>query len=414
MQNRRQLVFFAATMAVLLGFLLTLPGFAASTEQVLYSFNPNGPGGIIPYTGLIFDKSGNLYGTATYGGSQGVGTVFELSPGSNGTWTEQALYSFGESRNDGQNPDAGLIFDSSGNLYGTTVYGGTYGAGTVFELMLGTNGMWTEQVLYSFGQGEDGQFPYAQLIFDNSGNLYGTTLQGGTYDDGTVFELMPGTNGVWTEELLHSFKPDGRDGLFPEAGLIFDKNGDLFGTTYEGGTHNDGTAFGMRTRNGEWAEKVLHSFEHNGKDGFAPEAALTLDAAGDLFGTTAEGGTYDDGTVFGLRRTKNGEFVEKVLYSFDHGTAGGSIPYAGLVIDQSGNLYGTTYVGGRYSFGTVFELMPGTNGVWTENVLHSFDPNDQDGLQPTAGVIFDAKGNLYGTTSVGGAYGNGTVFEVVP
>ncbi len=411
MQNTKH-AFFAATMAVLLGFLLSLPVYAASTEQVLYSFGTNSNDGAVPYAGLIFDQSGNLYGTTYSGGLYGGGTVFELTPGSNGTWSEQILHSFGEGE-DANSPYDGLIFDSSGNLYGTGVGGGTSGAGAVFELVAGKNGTWTEQVLHSFGAGQDGQSPYCTLVFDASGNLYGTTIEGGIYDDGLVFELTPGSKGVWTETVIHNFKPNGKDGLFPEAGLIFE-SGYLLGTTFEGGAHNVGTVFELgQTKKGAWAETVLYSFDHNGKDGYAPEAALTSDASGNLFSTTTEGGVYNNGTVFGLRRAKSGGWEEAVLHSFNGASDGGSVPYAGLILDKSENLYGTTAVGGQYSFGTVFELTRGSNGIWTENVLHSFDPG-QDGLEPAAGVIFDSKGNLYGTTGVGGTDGSGTVYEVVP
>jgi uncharacterized repeat protein (TIGR03803 family) len=411
MQSKRQHILFALTVAALLAFLLSLPVFAATTEQVLYSFNASGEDGAFPLAGLIFDKSGNLYGTTAFGGADGAGAVFQLVPGSDGTWTENVLHSFGVG-SDGQVPYGGLIMDSSGNLYGTATGGGTFGDGAVFELIAGKNGTWTEQVLHSFGQGQDGQSPEGGLVFDNNGNLYGTTIEGGGYDDGTVFELTPGANGAWTETVVHTFTPNGKDGLFPEAGLIF-VQGYLLGTTYEGGAGNVGTVFALARNKIGWAETVLHSFEHNGVDGYAPEAALTLDGTGTLIGTTTEGGTANDGTVFGLTQNKYGTWVEEVLYSFNHNNAGGSIPFSG-VLDKSGNLYGTTFVGGQYSFGTVFELTPGTNGTWTENVLHAFDPNGQDGLQSEAGVIFDTKGNLYGTTTVGGTGGNGAVFEVLP
>jgi uncharacterized repeat protein (TIGR03803 family) len=401
----------ALTFAAVFGFWLTSPLFATSVEKVLYSFN--GSDGSVPYPALTFDSNGNLYGTTLYGGEYGYGTVFELIWGGNGEWTEKVLHSFDLNGKDGAYPLAGLIFDAKGNLYGTTYAGGTNGFGAVFELR-SVKGIWTEQVLHSFNpDGRDGAEPEAGLIFDAKGNLYGTTLQGGTYDDGTVFELMPGRNGKWSEEVLHNFNANSRDAAFPEASLIFDFKGNLYGTTYGGGTYSDGTVFQLTpSTNGTWTAKVLHSFNFNGKDGFVPEAALIFDAKGNLYGTTVEGGTYNNGTAFELVPGTNGKWTEKVLHSFDHNTDGGSVLFAGLVFDAKGNLYGTTYVGGAYSFGTVFELMQGTNGEWTEKVLHSFNPNGEDGLFSTAGIILDNSGNLYGVTNAGGSSGNGVVFEI--
>jgi uncharacterized repeat protein (TIGR03803 family) len=410
MQNSKHFLF-AATVAVLA--VLSFPVYAASTEQVLYSFGTNSGDGAVSYAALVFDPSGNLYGTTFDGGTFGSGTVFELTPGQNGTWTEKVLHSFGVG-GDGASPYAGLVFDGSGNLYGTTVGGGASHGGTVFELMPGKNGTWTEKVLHSFGAGQDGQSPYGGVVFDNSGSLYGTTELGGVYDDGVVFGLRPGTGGTWTETVLHDFKADGQDGVFPEAGLIF-KNGYLLGTTYGGGAHNVGTVFAMhRSPKGGWTGSILYSFHNNGKDGFSPEAVLTLDASGNMFSTTTDGGVYGDGTVFALSRAKNGQWEETVLYSFNGADGGGSVPYAGLVLDQSGNLYGTAAVGGQYSFGAVFKVTRGTDGTWVENALHSFDPDGQDVLEPVGAVILDTKGNLYGATSVGGAHGSGGVYEVQP
>ena len=403
----------ALSVAAVFGFWLTTPLSGASVEKVLYSFN--GSDGSLPYSALTFDSKGNLYGTTYLGGEYGYGTVFELIRRGNGEWIEKVLHSFNFNGKDGAYPLAGLIFDEKGNLYGTTYAGGTNGFGAVFELRP-VNGTWAEQVLHSFNpDGRDGALPEAGLIFDAKGNLYGTTLQGGTYDDGTVFELMPNTNGKWSEEVLHSFNVNSRDAAFPEASLVFDCEGNLYGTSYGGGTYSDGTVFQLKaSTNGTWTAKVLHSFNFNGKDGFAPEAALIFDAKGNLYGTTVEGGTYNNGTAFELVPGTNGKWTEKVLHSFDHNTDGGSVLFAGLVFDAKGNLYGTTYVGGAYSFGTVFELVPRTNGEWTEEVWHSFNPNDEDGLLPTAGIILDNSGNLYGVTNEGGASGNGVVFEISP
>jgi uncharacterized repeat protein (TIGR03803 family) len=380
----------------------------AASETVLYSFHPEFPDGINPEAGLIFDGAGNLYGTTIGGGTYGGGTVFELTPQAGGGWTKQVLHDFGNGT-DGAGPYGSLIFDGSGNLYGTTGGGGTYNGGTVFQLTPQAGGGWTEKVLYSFGNSTDGAGPNGSLIFDGSGNLYGTTYRGGTSNHGTVFELTPQAGGGWTEKVLHSFKHNGTDGYNPYAGLILDSAGNLYGTTYGGGTYKGGTVFELTPQaGGGWTENVLYSF-----DRAHPYAGLIFDADGNLYGTTKKGGRHKGGTVFKLTpQAGGGDWKEKVLYTFT-GYSGGAIPYAGLIFDRAGNLYGTTQRGGTYDNGTAFELSPLAGGGWTENVLYSFG-NGVDGFQPGAGLIFDAVGNLYGTTYLGGTYNNGTVFELTP
>jgi uncharacterized repeat protein (TIGR03803 family) len=403
-------------------------------EKVLHNFN--GSDGSASRSGLVFDAAGNLYGTTTGGGTYpcgdlGCGTVFELSPTQGGGWTEKVLHSFNDDGIDGINPFAGLVFDAAGNLYGTTAQGGTdpcgpLGCGTVFELSPMPGGGWTEKVLYSFGNGTDGAYPlYGALIFDAAGNLYGTTSSGGTHNCqgnggcGTVFKLTPTVGGAWTETVLYNFG-NGTDGYAPEAGVILDPaGGNLVGTTTYGGTNGCavsqysgcGTVFELTpAAGGGWTETVVHDFGGD-LDGATPLAGLTLDAAGNLYGTTFVGGTYDLGTVFRLSPAGLG-WSETVLYNFSLGSGGG--PGAGtLVFDAAGNLYGTVYYDGVYFGGTAFKLSP----TGTETVLYSFDHYDGD----WAGLIFDATGNLYGTTQYGGTNqcegllpGCGTVFELSP
>ena len=271
--------------------------------------------------------------------------MFELTPAGGGTWTEKVLYSFGNGT-DGTDPAAGLIFDAAGNLYGTTQTGGTHSGGMVFELTPAAGGTWTEKVLYNFG-GTDGDQPAAGLVFDAAGNLYGTTYVGGTSDKGTVFELTPAGGGTWTEKVLYNF--NGTSGAIPQAGLIFDAAGNLYSTTFAGGTYNLGTLFELTPAGGgTWTEQVLHSFG-NGTDGSGPWAGLIFDAAGNLYGTTRYGGSYGGGTVFRLNAQG-----ETLLYSFSG--ADGKNPIAGLALDAAGNLYGTTYLGGASSQGTAFEI----------------------------------------------------------
>jgi len=230
--------------------------------------------------------------------------VFELTPAAGGGWTERVLYSFGA---DGIWPTAGLVFDAAGNLYGTTSFGGTVGWGTVFELTPAGGGGWTEQVLHNFLGYSDGETPYAGLIIDAVGNLYGTTSSGGTYGVGMVFELMPTAGGHWTEQVLHTF--NFTDGGAPYAGLIFDVAGNLYGTAGGGGTYGDGTVFELTpTAGGGWTEKVVHSFG-NGTDGIFPRADLIVDAVGNLYGTTNYGGTNNYGTVFEVTPPVAEQFV---------------------------------------------------------------------------------------------------------
>ncbi len=387
-------------------------------ETVLHSFG-NGTDGQNPYAGgLIFNAAGYLYGTTQLGGIHGLGTVFELSPNGSGGYTETVLHSFGNGT-DGQYPYASLIFDGAGNLYGTTWVGGIHGYGTVFELSPREGGGYTETVLHSFGNPatQDGQNPYTGLIFDAAGNLYGTTYYGGIHGGGTVFELSPREGGGWTETVLHSFG-NGTDGQNPVANLIFDGAGNLYGTTWVGGIHGYGTVFELSPREGGgYTETVLHSFG-NGTDGSKPVAGMIFDGAGNLYGTTSYGGIHDTcpegtcGTVFELSPRQGGGWTETVLHSFGNGTDGQNPYTGGLIFDAAGNLYGTTYGGGIYGEGTVFEMTPREGGGYTETVLHSFG-NGTDGQSPEAGLIFDGAGNLYGTTLVGGIHGDGTVFEIM-
>lgn len=415
------------------------PAFAASKEKVLHEFTLQS--GITPTAALTLGSNGNLYGTTSSGGGShctvhgGCGTVFQLTVGKNGKWSERVLHSFRSDGRDGVGPGSGVIFDSLGNLFGTTLGGGADGAGTVFELMPDANGEWTEKLLHTFNSdGKDGTLPLAGVTFDTDGNVYGTTEAGGVYNDGTVFRLTPSKDGKWRETLLHSFVDNGKDGNSPDAGLIFDIAGNLYGTTVGGGggacTGGCGTVFELvRDGNGGWTEKVLHRFSHGyDKDGYYPTANLILDAKGGLYGTTNGGGSFGEGTVFRLTHRANGEWTEKVLHSFDWNGKDGYYPDASLIFDASGNLYGATSLGGTgqctligiiVGCGTVFRLMPDANGRWNERILHNFQSNGKDGTEPNAGLALDGAGNLYGTTTMGGSDlcsddGCGTVFEITP
>jgi uncharacterized repeat protein (TIGR03803 family) len=272
-------------------FSLTLfaTGIASGKEKVLHSFGRDGDGAY-PFGSVIMDAAGNLYGTATcttYDYScLGDGFVFELTPGEGGEWSEKVLHQF--SGRDGSNPEAGLIFDIAGNLYGSTVSGGAYRRGTVFELSPNQDGSWTETVLHSFGNGSDGRGP-GNLIWDAAGNLYGVTGGGGSKGNGTAFELTPIGGGDWSEKVLHNFH--GTLGRGPTGSLTWDAAGNLYGATGSGGIYDLGAVFEMTpTEDGNWSEKVLHSFGHP-TDGFNPSGSLIFDAAGNLYGTTS--GDFD-------------------------------------------------------------------------------------------------------------------------
>jgi uncharacterized repeat protein (TIGR03803 family) len=415
---RRSSLFFLFTKALVIpavALTLTAGAWAAPKYKVLYSFG-SGDDASGPYAPVVMDVSGNLYGTAG-GGTYHLGTVFQLTPGSHG-WTESVLYSFGGTKDDGVGPQAGVTLDKLGNLYGTTQWGGVYDRGTVFELTPGSSG-WTESVLYSFGANNgDGIVPYAGVVLDAAGDLYGTTVGGGASEGGTVYELSPGSGG-WNETLLYGFGGKNNDGYCPYAGLIWDNAGDLYGTTEMGGTHGDGAVYELRhTPGGAWKEHILYNFGSAKGDGAFPwTGSLVFDTSGNLYGVTPVGGTnicfseYDCGTVYELSPGRNGRWKERVLYNFSQG-AGGNGP-VGVVMDQAGNLYGATFYGGSAcGCGVVFKLSPRAHGQWKYTVLHRF--SGTDGGAPEAGVILDGKGNLYGTTLGGGQYGGGVVFELTP
>jgi uncharacterized repeat protein (TIGR03803 family) len=387
--------------------LIFAPSLSAQTEQTIYSFTGT-TDGRNPLSSLVMDAAGNLFGTTFVGGAYGAGEVFELTPHSAGGWSESVIYSFTGGA-DGADPYfADVIFDASGNLYGTTVGGGSYNLGTVFKLTPTASG-WSETVLYSFSGGLDGANPYAGLLFDTVGNLYGTTYSGGANSVGTVFELMHRTAGQWIEKVIHTFKV--KDGNAPAGGLVFDHKGNLYGVTQGGGNQGFGVVFKLTPSAHAWTEELLYSFT-GGRDGGFPYAErLVFDPSGHLYGTTEGGGAFQFGTVFRLSERGAGFWKEQVLYSFDGKVAAN--PWSGLVLDEQGNLYGTCANGnGETTVGAVFELIREPGKSWTETNLHLF--TGQDGEFPEAALIRDAAGGLYGTTLLGGAYNTGVVFKVSP
>jgi uncharacterized repeat protein (TIGR03803 family) len=361
------------------------PAFAQN-ERVVYNFG-NPPDAYGPKCNLVFDATGNLYGTTFSGGLHNLGAVFRVSP----TGMETVFYSFAGGA-DGSHPVAGLFRDAAtGNLYGTTVNGGAFGSGTVF--MLTPAG--AESVLYSFKGGTvDGANPYSSVVRVGT-TIYGTTFNGGAYGYGTVFKL----SAAGQERVLHSFNSafPTLDGAHPYAGLVV-HNGILYGTTTMGGLSNLGTVFSITPAG---TEQVLYNFEGGSNDGQGPYAGLIFDQSGNLYGTTYLGGADNAGTVFAL--TSTGEIV---LHHFLSNSADGANPY-GTLIFYRGNFYGTTLQGGSANGGTVFKITPGG----TETVLHSFT-GGTDGFNPYAALVLGNSNTLYGTTIQGGATNLGTVFKM--
>ena len=410
---------------LLIGFALTATGLTmpalvrAQTETVLYDFPFPLVNGRSPYAPVIADSSGNFYGAtalgSTGGCSQGCGLLFELSQVS-GVWTETILHRFSGGR-DGGDPSSALIFDAKGNLYGTTVLGGNKGSGggTVYQLSPSGNG-WKFTIIHTFS---DAGTSWGSLIVDASGNLYGTTRLGGPCRAGTVFKLTPTSKG-WQQTILYTFT-GGADGAYPTSSLVFDKLGNLYGSAAQGGDLNVcyssgcGVVFQLSpTKGGYWKENVLYTFS-GGPDGSYP-TGLVFGRDGGLYGSAAGGGNANDcigrgtggcGVVFELTANSFDVWTESVLLPFN-GVTDGQNPVSGPVFGPDGNLYGSTPYGGSAGYGTLYELTPTQSG-WQETVLHNFVSTD--GIEPAAPPYFDPAGNIYGTTQGGGRWGWGTVFE---
>jgi len=396
---------------------------AAQTETVLHSFKA-GKDGFQPWAGLTFDSSGNLFGTTTAGGFYGVGTAFEFTPKAGGGWTETVLHTFNNNGRDGYAPLAGLIIDSSGNLFGTTANGGSQGAGTVFELTPKAGGGYAEKILHSFLKiTTDGNTPIGGLIIDSAGNLYGTTQNGGRNHYGTVFELSPSTGGTWTETILWNF--NNANGANPRAGLVFDSAGNLYGTTEKGGQFNFGAVYELSpSSGGTWAEVVSHNFGGISGDVAYPDASLIFDSSGNLYGTGSYGGSRGGGGVFELTVRPSGTSYTVLYFFNDVNGSDGYNSQSPVIFDSAGNLYGTTSAGGSgtceqvgvvIGCGAIFKLTPSAGNSWTETLAYSFNFASTGYVQgPESGLISDASGKLYGTTFGGGSLGDGTVFVFKP
>jgi uncharacterized repeat protein (TIGR03803 family) len=433
---RRKKIWIAAS--CLLPFLVLFSVFSsgappASKEKVIYSFK-GGTDGAYPLSDLTFDADGNLYGTTSAGGTGscngGCGTVLELKRTKDG-WKKQTLYSF-KASGDAAVPEAGLVFDNAGNLYGTTVGGGKHGIGTVFKLAPDSHGGWVESVIYNFDE-TAGDGPQADLAFDKQGNLYGTTSEGtpgecGNNGCGALFELTPQPDGTWIETTVHTFAGS-PDGGVPSSGVAFDSAGNMYGVTVTGGTGNCkhpnlgmpgcGAVYKVVPNSGGgWTESVIYSFTRGG--GFAkfPAGNVLFNQASHLVGLSQEGGD-GIGTIFELKDNPKQGWQQTILHRF-YGERNGARPTGSISVGQNGHMFGATEIGGAVGgagCGVVFELQPSLQG-WKERTLHSFN-GGSDGATPQAGPVSDSQGRVYGTTKNGGSgvgcnEGYGTVYEITP
>jgi uncharacterized repeat protein (TIGR03803 family) len=384
-------IVFALALAAATG---AIPQVQAQTFKVIHNFTGGSDGGG-PLDGFTADSAGNLYATASSGGAFQNGVVFKINQGG----VESVLYSFAGGT-DGAHPEGGLIRDKAGNLYGTTTAGGGIeSSGTVFMVTAAGK----EEVLYTFPAGKNGAVPEAGLAMDAEGNLYGTTTAGGANGNGTVFKLTK-QGAKWTETLPYSFGT-GTDGAIPVAGVTFDKAGNLYGTTSTGGAYGYGTVFELVRSGSAWTERILHSFT-NGDDGAIPYGGLIVDKSGNLYGSATEDGAGGGGTIFELTPASGG-WTFTVLYSNPGWGISGS--FRDLTLDASGNLYGTTHCDGANNAGTVYKLTRGT-GSWTYTSLYIFT-GGTDGLYVFSNPVLE-QGHLYGTTNQGGTNGNGVVWEI--
>jgi uncharacterized repeat protein (TIGR03803 family) len=405
-----------AALVVLLT-LTTLTAHAQYTESVLYNFDANGNDEAFPWGNLVSDASGNLFGATEQGGANGYGSIFEASPSSTG-WNVTELYSF-TIGNDGGFPKSGVIFDAAGNLYGTTYGGGSANYGTVWELSPSSGGTWTLTTLHTFLGPPDAGNSISGLVFDKSGNLYGAAAQGGVEGNGAIFELTHSSSG-WTEQVIYSFTA-AADGELPSGNLVIDAAGNLYGTAEEGGSkigslcagfNGCGTVFRL-SPGATWKFTTL--LEFNGTRGAFPYAGVTLDTAGNLYGTTFLGGACKAnaegcGTVFKLTPTLRGPWKQTVLHVFKS-FSDGEQPFTNLTFDAAGNLFGTSLAGSSVQCGAVWELKPSGTG-WTFTSLTIF-PGSNNAVSPTSAILIDASGNLLGVSEAGGT-GTGTLYELSP
>jgi uncharacterized repeat protein (TIGR03803 family) len=407
--RRSRLISFLGMSALFLAGWLFAGAAAASTTEVIYSFGGDEDGEYLD-TDVEIDAAGNLYGTSVLGGEFGGGTVWQLSPVGDG-WVHTVLYSFTGSA-DGGEPYKGVTLGPDGSLYGTAVTGGSGscegGCGVTYKLT--KNGdTWTQTVIHAFTGGEDGSGPGARVTVDSRGNVYGMTPTGGANGLGTIYALHPKANGSYALRVLHAFT-GGSDGSSGSAGRMVIKGGSLYGAATTGGDNGAGTIFELRQAAGQWTFQTLYSFL-GAPDGSFPYGALLFDNAGHISGTTYYGGVNGIGSVYRLTRQGPGTWAEQVLYSFKASQDGNS-SISNLVSDSAGSLYGTTSEGGLGS-GTIFKLKQNQGGDWSESLPHRFS-GPPDGAFPYAGMSGAGTGVFYGATVHGGAAGEGAIYKFTP
>jgi uncharacterized repeat protein (TIGR03803 family) len=394
---RRARVILFTSLSVILFAVLSQPAHS-QTYKVIYNFTGQGSDGATPYGGPTLDSLGNLYGTTNLGGTYGSGSVYRLSP-EGASWKYTSLYSF-KGVGDGAGPGYGtLAIGADRALFGTTEAGGNFG--TAFAICACPG---REVQIHRFGSGTDGAEPMSGLTFDSSGNFYGTTLLGGTNGNGTVFEGKR-SGKTWTESVLYRFT-GGSDAINPVASVSLDAQGNLYGTAPASGAYGDGAIYELSRSGSSWTETVIYNFQ-GGNDGANPVGGLIVDGAGNLYGTTFDGGINGGGVVYELSPS-NGSWTFAVLYSFVGGYGG---PYNKLTFSK-GSLYGFTNSEGAYGLGSIFKLTP-SNGGWTLTDLYDFPGGSEGGL-PYGSVAVDSAGNVFGTAVIGGTNNQGIIFEITP
>ena len=389
----------------------------AQSYSVIYNFT-GGQDGAYPSAGLTIDNGGNIYGTALAGGTAGFGAVFSLDNEGSG-WIVHPLYNFSGGL-DGEGPVGRISIGPDGALYGTTSAGGGgpcisengyRGCGTVYKLRPPARAPasvivnWSSNVIYRFS-GSNGAYPQGDLLFDDAGNIYGTAINGGSAGYGLIYKLT-GSGGSWTQSMLYQAQGSS-GGQYPWGGVVSDASGNLYGVYSAAGPGGYGGVYKLTRSGSGWTESTIHGFTYHGNDGAAPQGSVIFDRSGNLYGTTVHS-VNGGGTVFELSPAGGGWSYD-FIYAFNTGIDLG--PYDKLVMDASGNLYGTTFADGEHGHGSVFKLTRSGSG-WTYSSLHDFT-GGSDGANPMCSLAFDASGNIYGTASAGGTHNKGVIFQITP
>jgi uncharacterized repeat protein (TIGR03803 family) len=377
----------------------------AVTEKVLYNFHGSNNGGWGPVFKLVLDSSGRLFGNTQHGGSAcNCGNVFELTAPDSHGVRSYVQLYAFQGGNDGILPIGNLVVDAAGDVDGVTQQGGANSDGIVFGLSPSTGGQWAETILYAFKLFPDGSNPGSGLMMDEGGNLYGVMGEGGARQSGTVYKLTKNANGSWSEKLVSDL---GSGAGNPDGEVTIGPSGNIYGTGGDGGQNGWGTVFELSPTSGV---NILFNFPD--PNVAYPTGELWRDTKGDLYGTAFGYSVYYSGAVYQLVRNSDGSWTETTLHIFGQQKGDGYQPTSGLTPDSEGNLYGTTSAGGAYGQGTVYKLTRGPNGSWTYSIFYNFGARANDGGGPTGGLVIGPGNTMYGTTYGGGKGGVGTVFEI--